>query len=318
MKKTKKGFIYMMTVMIFLIIILSLFYAYEVYKPSEKDDSIESRIRSMNDFIEDLSLDTERAAYIAGFRSLIALEEYVSTTGMFLSSMEDSFIEIFFNGTIGNFSPEIMNESTFSLYMSRVNQKSQEIDVAMNFSINSIDFSQVDPWTVRVDIYSLIQILDDRNLASWNFTEVFSSDISILSFKDPLYSVNTLGRLHSFVVETNISEYVINNDTTNLLDHIETGYYVASTKAPSFVMRFEGNLSADSNGIESLVDIGFLQDQDDIVIDSTRSVVDYIYFGNQTTNNKCSVQNMPSWFRIDENHINDYEINELSYVNCTT
>ena len=82
-------------------------------------------------------------------------------------------------------------------------------------------------------------------------------------------------------------------------------------------MRFEGDLSSNENGIESIVDISLLEKQEDIVIDYDRSVIDYVYFGTQATNNKCNIEDMPSWFKIDEEHINDYEINELTYIDCT-
>jgi len=312
----RKGYIYITVVIIFLIVMLSVFYTYEFYKAGSKDDTIETRILTMNDFLDDLKIDSERATYISGFRTLIALEEYVSETGEFLDDMEAFFIEAFYNGKIGNFSPEILNQSSFSLYIQRVNQKSNDFDISMNMTVSSINFSQSNPWTVVVDVYTAVTITDNRGLANWNFNETFTSTIPIASLKDPLYSVNTLGRLESFIVSTNITEFVVNNQTDNLMTHIENGYYNASDKAPSFIMRFEGDLSSDANGIENLVDISFLEDQEDIVIDYTRSVVDYIYFGNQTTSNKCNVQNMPSWFKIDEEHINDYEINELNYTNC--
>ena len=53
----------------------------------------------MNNFIENFHQDVHRATYISAFRSLIALEERIARTAVFLTDTEDSFKEIFYNGT---------------------------------------------------------------------------------------------------------------------------------------------------------------------------------------------------------------------------
>ncbi|MFH1770229.1 MAG: hypothetical protein ABH828_01595 [archaeon] len=313
----KKGFVYITTVTIFLIIIVSLFFIHEVYNDRSSGDSIETRIKTIDYFISDLEEDIERAAYISGFRTFIALEEYVSANGVFLDDVEQSFLEAFFNGTIGATSPPILDQSTFSQYISKVNANSNKIGINFNITVSSIELYQIDPWIVGVEINTQVNITDYKGLAEWNFDQTFLSEIPIEDLKDPLYSVKTLGRLPSFVKRTNITDFVAaDNSTDELLSHIENSYYNASIRAPSFLMRFEGNLSNDTNGIESIVDISFLEKQEDLEIHYTRSVIDYIYFGVGVTNNKCNVQNMPSWFRIDENHVPDYEIDQLTFTDC--
>lgn len=312
----KKGFVYITTVSIFLIVLVSLFFIHEVYDDPSSGGSIETRIKTIDYFISDLEEDAERAVYISGFRTFIALEEYVSAKGAFLDDVEQSFLEAFYNGTIGNTSPQILNQSTFSQYISKVNANSNRIGINLNITILDVELYHIDPWTVGVKINVAVNVTDHKGLASWNFDQTFLSEIPIENLKDPLYSVKTLGRLPSFVKRTTITEFVIDNETDNLLSHIENFYYNASPRAPSFLMRFEGNLSNDTHGIESIVDISFLEKQEDLTIYYTRSVIDYIYFGTIVTNNKCNVQNMPSWFRIDESHIPDYEIGELTYTDC--
>ena len=53
---------------------------------------------------------------------------------------------------------------------------------------------------------------------------------------------------------------------------------------------------------------------------NNKSVVDWIYFGNVSTNNSCSIQNMvftPDWFIMDEQHLASYQINgTLEYSSC--
>jgi hypothetical protein len=96
---------------------------------------------------------------------------------------------------------------------------------------------------------------------------------------------------------------------------LNNSYYVASTTAPSYLMRFEGDLSNSSLGIESLVNLEELNKQNIPVVNKT--LVDYIYFNS--TNNPteyCNVQNMPDWFRIDQAHASFYDITGLDKDSC--
>ena len=316
---SRKGFFYTTTALIFIIVIITVFYTFEVYKYNYIDDSIEKRVTTMDDFIDSISADAERAAYISAFRTLIVLDEYVSETGLFLDNTEETFKEAFYNGTIGDTTPLLLENSSFSLYVDKVNQKSNDFDIFMNLTVTQIDLSHSTPWTIRVDIHSNVIIVDLKGLASWNFNETFTTEIPIDNLNNPLYTVNTLGKVKSFIVRTNITVFVDDsNDTTNLMDHIIASYYKPSNKSPSYLMRFENNLSSNEFGIENLVDLELMAQQDGVDVFYNMSIVDYIYFGQQTEDDKCDILNMPSWFRIDEAHLEDYEINQLSYNNCTT
>ena len=75
--------------------------------------------------------------------------------------------------------------------------------------------------------------------------------------------------------------------------------------ARSEIAALEGDLSANENGIESLVYLPELSTQGISI--KSKSVVDYIYF---STNNPPSqtVIGMPSWFRLDDEHLSVYGI----------
>ena len=80
-------------------------------------------------------------------------------------------------------------------------------------------------------------------------------------------------------------------------------------------MRFEGNLSNSTYGIESLVNIIDFSRQSIETYD--KSVIDYEYF-NETydkSDDKCDFEDMPSWFRIDENRLESYNLTGLG-DNC--
>ncbi len=57
-----RGMIYTAVVLVFFTIMITVFYTHNVYKFGEKQDAIEIRISTMNDFIKDLDKDASRAA----------------------------------------------------------------------------------------------------------------------------------------------------------------------------------------------------------------------------------------------------------------
>jgi hypothetical protein len=79
-------------------------------------------------------------------------------------------------------------------------------------------------------------------------------------------------------------------------------------------MRFEGRIDADPNGIESIVDIQALSDQE-ITVYEDRVKIDYIYFNDISTDKVCNVENLSSemYFVIPSNRINLYQIVGLNY-----
>ena len=97
-------------------------------------------------------------------------------------------------------------------------------------------------------------------------------------------------------------------DVSNLKKHVENSYYINSSLAPGFLNRLQGKLSSNANGIESLVNLQKLSNQG-ITIKS-KSVVDYIYFSE---NNPVSypIIGMQNWFRIDEAHLDIYDVRDL-------
>ncbi|RME53749.1 hypothetical protein D6783_01000, partial [Candidatus Woesearchaeota archaeon] len=260
-----------------------------------------------------------RGEYIAGFRALLAMEQHVVETGAFLTDAEQTYLEAFFNGTINGENVTIMENSSFSEYLSRVTLVAQETGMNITVNVTNIYLDQVEPWSIRVTAQLTINLTDQSGRFGWTQLKNFTVDIPIADIIDPLYSVNTLSRVPNTIRKTNITEFVNDagdaNDTTNLQQFYNTSAYRASQTAPSILMRFEGNLSPSLYGIESMVNLNDLSLQD-IPVNTERSVIDYLYWGTQPTTDLCDVQNMPSSFRIDTGHKETYEIDELNYTTC--
>jgi len=307
-----KGFIYTSISIIFVVTIILLFSFQTVHTADQS-----ARIRVINDFLDSFHKDVERAGYISAFRTFVGLEEIISDRGSFVNDCESAFSEIFYNGTYNGTPLTIMNNSKFSDYMLRVNREASALDISIIFKINNVLFYQDDPWNVHVNISSNIDVNDNKGLVAWRYNKTFSFLVPIQNLKDPVYSVNTNGKIHNFILISNYTDYVndTDNSTYNLQKHINGSYYVASSEAPNFMMRFEGNLSPDENGIESMVDLALLASQD-LTVYTDRSILDYQYFSNQSETLACNVTSMLSWFKIDKDRVADYEIDKLNYTIC--
>jgi hypothetical protein len=311
---SKKGFTYLLVTSFFVVVLLTVFFTTSRYSYQDQESLQQVRIRAMNDFIKSLDIDIHRATYISAFRAMLALEDHVTSTGQYLSNINSSFRETFFYGTINGTESAIMDNSTFNDYLLKVQALAQSTGITLNMNVTNIRMIQSSPWAI--DIYMLINITaaDNKNTAAWNINREYMTRVPIDSLRDPLYSKNSFNRVPNTVRKLNSDTLINGTNTTNLIIHIEESYYLESSNAPNFIMRFEGNTNPDVNGIESIVDIRALSDQE-IPIYEDRVKIDYIYFNDLSTDKICDVENIPSddYFVIPSNRIGLYQIGGLNY-----
>jgi len=309
MALNRKSMFFSITAIALISLVVFSFTIYTSYRLRDKMMVTETRIYSMDIFIDDVEKDIERGLYISGFRSLMSMEQYITDNGIFLYNANSCFKEAFLNGTINNSQMGLMNESTFINWTQRIKEQAIKLDIIVDFDINNIIIYQENPWTVNIGLDVTLNLEDIRKTASWQRPLYITTNISILEFEDPLYVINSYGRVTNTIIKTTITDFIgPNNETTNLKIHINNSYYIESTTAPNFLMRLEGNLSSSAYGIESLVNLEEFQAQE--VPIKSRSVVDYIYFGDQLTTN-YNIKDMPSWFRLDYDHLATYECENL-------
>ena len=310
MALNKKSIFFSITAIALITLTIFSLTIYTKYRLRDKVMVTETRIYSMNNFIDDVEKDMERGIYISGFRALMSMEQYITDNGIFLYDINSCFEEAFLNGTINNSQMGLMNESTFVNWTQRIKDQAIKLDIITDFNINKIIIYQEEPWAVSIAANITLNIEDVKKTASWQRPLYITTNISIQEFEDPLYVINSYGRVTNKIIETNITDFIgPNNETTNLKTHVNNSYYIESNTAPSFLMRLEGNLSNSTYGIESLVNLEKFQAQEVPIRD--RSVVDYIYFGDQATTNH-NIQDMPSWFKLDGGHLGKYECEELT------
>ena len=312
----RKGFTYVLSVALLLAVIVLVFLT--GIEPRYQDDTelVRARVVSMNDFVTNLESDINRATYITSFRALLSLEDYVASQGEFLNDTEVAFIEAFENGTIVGTNATLMNDSTFTDYLNRVNALGGEVGFSIDLSIQDVQLFHLNPWSVAVAVNLTIVLDDNLGVATWNTTETFVTEVPIFDLRDPLYSSNTQNRvvntIRQFPYDPPVNE---SNTTTYLEEFANTSAYLANTEAPSFLQRFENNISPSPYGIESIVNVVELSTQD-ISVDADRVKLDYIYFNNQTVASTiCDLENVASELAVilPDTRVSDYNLGGINY-----
>jgi hypothetical protein len=320
----RKGVLYLLLSLFLVGVMLTLIFAMRLPTADERNEALSARLVTMNDFLRDFHQDIHRATFISAFRSLIAIEQYIDQEGDYLTAPGSLFIEAFMNGTINDAPFEVLENSTFSDYLQRVNYQAVGIGLNLDAAVENVSLTQSTPWSVDVTLLMTVNVTDTRGLARWDYQRNFTTEVSILDLRDPVYSVSTFGRVPNTIriSPTNMSAMVSGNDTTKLFEEIRGMYYREDPYAPSFLQRLAGNLTGTSKyGIASIVDLDELNAQSLPVL-TTKATHDYLYFSNATTTNYCADFGTPlqSWFKIDAQHYNDhlrnYELDDLNATVC--
>jgi len=280
----KKGFFFTFAAIALSIIILMSFKVYTQTGLVDKMETVEIRINTMNEFIKDMENDIGNAIFIAGFRSLLSLEDYLMDHDKFfdlddsdddIPSLEDAFDTVFRLGTIqygtDTEKMSIMGNNTFLNWTAKIRDEAAKIDIELDINVGNVGITQTDPWEVDVSVDLTIEVEGKKNIAKWDIVKTYTRKISILGFVDPLYLINTDGIANNTFTKTTATSFPVDLPT-----HLTNAYYIEHSDAPNYLMRFENNLVSNSNGIESLT-IQRLKDEGIGV--SVTSTVDYIYFG---------------------------------------
>lgn len=305
----KNGIFFTFAAIALSIIIILSFNVYKTYDMKEKADAIGVRVTTMNNFIKDVEQDLEKGLFIASFRAFLSMEQYIALNGSFVSDIVNSFNELVLNGSLNNKELSLMKDSTFTSWTNKIRTQADKIDIIVNFTILNININQTDPWAISANAKINMRIEDKKGTSSWNRNKSILTKVSIINFEDPLYVVNSKGRVTNVVVKSPITDFVTGDDVTNLLTHLNNSYYIESNTSPNFLMRMQGILSNSSTGIESLVNLQEFKDHSLTIKD--RSAVDYIYFGTQSTIN-YRINGTPEWFKLDSAHLEVYEVQNLT------
>lgn len=305
----KKSMFYISAAIALTIVIMVTYSAYSSYRLNDKMESIETRVQSVDFFIKNIEKDLDNGIYIAGFRTMLSFNQFITTNGTYIDNINSRFQESFLNGTIEQQPLSLMQGTTFTDWANKISAEADKIDIKFNFTVIDVKLNQSNPWDVDIGLNISLDVRDKKNTSYWIMNRYLITKINIIGFEDPLYVVNSKGRVTNAIIQTNITSFTVNGDVTNLMLHANSSYYIAHNDSPSFLMRLQGDLGNSSNGIESLVNLDKFQQQNIQLKD--RSVVDYIYFGTGSTVD-YRINETPEWFKIDSSHLAVYQVTNLT------
>jgi len=308
-KVNKKGMFFTVLVMAILLLFLVSYSFSSIIKDRRP---IERRIATMNDFVFSVEKDIPRLLYISGFRSILLIEKNIVETGSYSANLNQSINELFYNGSLNGNPEELMKGANFSAIQNFLSEEASKINADVQLSNPVLKVTQDDPWNIKYSLTVNLLVVDKANLSLWNRTSTFVSYVPIKSFEDPIYVVGTANSVVNKINLTSYSPFVDGNDVSNLSKHLANSSYIASSLAPSFLQRLEGDFSPSQNGIESLVYLPKLSAQGITI--KNKCVVDYIYFSSQDPSPLYAVTGMQSWFKLDNAHRSIYGVENISYI----
>ena len=304
----KRGMFYTITAILLVGLAITAFLLLK--GSSTTGQAIQSRIYTLDNFLKDVERDMDRALYIATFRSITGFVDEIAGTGVYVDDVDARITNAVLDATYKNGTLAIVQNATLRDWRDRAQAQADNLGIELNITFGGVSISHNTPWSVVAKANSTISVVDKSDLASFIVDYTSNAEVGVLGFEDPLYIVNSLGKITNNITQT-IYVFSGNGDEDNeieeeeLLDHSKKGYYIAHSDAPNYLMRLEGDLGPSSNGIESLVYLQKFLDNDLSI--KQRTIVDYLYFGNQSVTD-CWIDDMPSWFRIDYPHHNTYAI----------
>lgn len=298
--RNKKAQIY--TIMAIVLIGL-LFVSIEVFSVVNQRHEVKTRVSTMESFLTSIEKNFERQVFISGFRIIFLAENEIATKGTYISNLDNFFEEAFFNGTVNGIEQEILLGATYDDILNSMNEKAKKVNVEITFKDPEISVSQEDPWRIMFKVTTNFTMEDISGLARWDKQQKITAYIPIEGFEDPIYIINTNGLVPRKINRTIYTEFIVGNDVSNLLDHLDKGYYLATNESPNFLDRLRGDSSPDANGIESLVNLPELSTQG--IPTNDKTAVDHIYF-SASNPSASGINGMPAWFNLDSKHLSIY------------
>ena len=91
MEINKKGVFFTFIALFIIILVVAVVTTKDTYRYRERSNAISSRVKTMNNFIQDFEEDLERELFIGGYRALISMNSYVR-------QIQDKIILVIVNG----------------------------------------------------------------------------------------------------------------------------------------------------------------------------------------------------------------------------
>ncbi|ODS37638.1 MAG: hypothetical protein A7316_09270 [Candidatus Altiarchaeales archaeon WOR_SM1_86-2] len=220
----KKGYIYTLSAIILLLILIFFILFISRFAETEIEDSTgKIRCDELHFLVEDVKVDLQRGAEIAGRRAAIYTLDMVSYTGENLSDFNitlwgeqyngsmAAIAELIFNGTLGGENSSYMQGHTLSDWLDKLNQKGDDLNFNINLTVEKIEIMPYDAWNFIIYIDLTFNVSDASDMCFYELSNVSTFAISsIEGLEDPMYPTNTGGRAIKYMDHCDPGSYFYN------------------------------------------------------------------------------------------------------------
>lgn len=276
---------------------------------------VEIRVNSLINLYNSILLDSMKSFSIIGKRAMNAAINKVIIDGIGLENANETLKELIINGTINGIPQPLMEDSTFNDWKNRIIEIVRNRGFDANITLQNLFIFMNDSFNLAIN-YSLgIFLTDEKTLSSINRTNSKIVLISIENLEDPIYPLNTFGRVTNYFRKSPHLFFHLNN-TTQLTEDLNNSYYHPSLNGASFLDRLEGKYFVQEKYRVSSYNIGlesFVNKEKVLIsglpINTNLTNIDYYYFSNSNITS-FKILNMPNYFKLD----NETTINGLTHL----
>lgn len=315
--------IFFSTILIFIIIFLVTFVSIqqELVSFHSSQRSVENRINAMLNFHDSIVFDSKKSLEIIGKRATSAAINYIIVNGSPLLSSNETIVELITEGEINGTPQSLMEGSTIRNWEDNIERLGNLQGFQTNVLIKNIVIQPADSFYLSISYSISINLSDARIHANMNKTSDHSLLLGIENLEDPIYPLNTFGRVVNIIKKSPHWLNYSSTDSTNLNDDLTNSYYHPSLYGASFLDRLEGKFFVQNKyrrdnyiGLESFVNKNEIL-YAGLIVNSDATNIDYFYFSGSNVP-AYKISGMPSNFRLDNEDTID-EKTHLQIYNAT-
>ncbi|MEM7825089.1 MAG: hypothetical protein QXO27_03910 [Candidatus Aenigmatarchaeota archaeon] len=181
--------------------------------------AVETRVNAMNNFYDSIINDASKALGIISKRAISTAVGYVIVNGKGLEEANVTIKELILNGTIDNIKQLLMENSTFPDWIDKMEQIGAVNGFNTNLTVLDLNVKPYDSFNLFLIVSLDINITDEHIDATIKRITNVSQLVSIDDFEDPLYPLNTQGRVVNIIVRSpywnNFTQKLIESSGSN-------------------------------------------------------------------------------------------------------
>jgi len=311
-----KGILFSM-IMFFVVVFLVAFLLTQRSSVSfySTQKALENRVEGILSLIKNTFEDSERAVEIIGRRACVSAINYVVTNGIPLASANETLAELMLDGKINSTFQPLMEYATIKDWIDTLEYLIETQGLDAEIEISNLTITPFDSFNLQIDYVIKVKVSDLKTKTNITKLGKKSVILNIEYLEDPLYPLNTYGRVVNVIIKSPHWLNYYSDNTTNLEDDLNNSYYHPSLYGASFLDRLEGKYFVQEKyGGKSPIGLESFVNKDKILaaglpINYNQTNVDYLYFSNANVT-FYKIVGMPDNFRLD----NETSISGLGHL----